>query len=71
MHMAHIDLPVSVVEVEEYYEAFHLFDRDNSGNISTNELGNVMRSLGENPTSMELEVKRILRVQYHLIYVRL
>lgn len=40
----------------EYYEAFAEFDRDKSGNISTSELGQVMRSLGENPTSMELEV---------------
>ena len=57
VHMRELNLPVSRLGVEEYFEAFSEFDRDHSGNISTSELGHVMRSLGENPTSMELEVR--------------
>ena len=38
----------------EYKEAFAMFDKDGDGNISTKELGIVMRSLGQNPTEHEL-----------------
>ena len=54
--MGELGFRVTAEEVLEYYEAFAEFDRDKSQNISTSELGCVMRSLGENPTSMELEV---------------
>ncbi|TRY68451.1 hypothetical protein TCAL_04687 [Tigriopus californicus] len=53
--LAEHDLQVTSDEVLEYHEAFSEFDRDKNQNISTSELGCVMRSLGENPTSMELE----------------
>ena len=43
--------------IREYYDAFSEFDKDRNGSINTSELGNVFRSLGENPTSMELEVR--------------
>lgn len=39
----------------EYFEAFHFFDKDKSGHITTKELGTLMKSLGENPTENELQ----------------
>ena len=41
----------------EYSEAFKLFDKDGSGTITCDELGTVMRSLGQNPTDKELAVR--------------
>ncbi|VDM98311.1 unnamed protein product [Onchocerca ochengi] len=41
-------------ELIEYKEAFHLFDKDGDGSISSKELGVAMRSLGQNPTEQEL-----------------
>lgn len=37
-------------EIEEYREAFKLFDKDGNGTITSKELGIAMRSLGQNPT---------------------
>ena len=44
-----------VVFHAEYFEAFHYFDKDKSGHITTKELGTLMKSLGENPTENELQ----------------
>lgn len=41
-------------QIEEYKDAFSLFDRDDNGIITTRELGAIMRSLGFNPTEEEL-----------------
>eukprot|EP01127_Copromyxa_protea_P015583 TRINITY_DN449_c0_g2_i1.p2 TRINITY_DN449_c0_g2~~TRINITY_DN449_c0_g2_i1.p2 ORF type:complete len:142 (-),score=46.73 TRINITY_DN449_c0_g2_i1:28-453(-) len=39
---------------EKWKEAFDLFDRTGDGKISTQELGTVMRALGESPTQAEV-----------------
>ncbi|KAG6487705.1 hypothetical protein ZIOFF_056300 [Zingiber officinale] len=51
---------LSEEQVAEFKEAFSLFDKDGNGNITTSELGNVMRSLGQNPT--EAELKEMIKV---------
>ena len=50
------DLPINLPQetIEEFKEAFNLFDRNGDGNITTAELGTVMRSLGQNPTEADL-----------------
>ena len=40
---------------QEYKEAFSMFDKDNSGKMSTKDLATVMRALGSNPTEAELQ----------------
>lgn len=51
----------------EFKEAFKLFDKDNSGTISTKELGIAMRSLGETKSDQELE-KIIAQVDVDGLY---
>lgn len=46
---------ISEEQIAELREAFSLFDKDGDGDISTKELGTVMRSLGQNPSDEELE----------------
>merc|ERR1719217_1275246 len=42
-------------QIEEFKEAFTLFDKDGDGTITAEELGVVMRSLGRKPTMEELK----------------
>ena len=44
----------SLDQIEEFKEAFALFDKDGGGTISADELGVIMKSLGKNPTREEL-----------------
>lgn len=39
----------------EFRSSFAMFDKDNDGTISTEELGIVMTSLGQYPTNQELQ----------------
>ncbi|ELK15272.1 myosin light chain 6B [Pteropus alecto] len=54
-----IDLSKVVIEfnkdqLEEFKEAFELFDRVGDGKILYNQCGDVMRALGQNPTNAEV-----------------
>ena len=42
-------------QIQEFREAFNLFDLDGGGSIDESELGTVMRSLGQNPPPEELQ----------------
>ncbi|KAI9209433.1 calmodulin [Polychytrium aggregatum] len=42
------------MSTDEYREAFNLFDKDSDGQLDINEVGTVMRALGQNPTQAEL-----------------
>lgn len=53
-HYHHTAKSLSDEQLEEFREAFSLFDKNGDGSISSKELGIVMRSLGQNPTEAEL-----------------
>jgi len=42
-------------QIAEFKEAFSLFDKDGDGTIDSEELGTVLRSLGNQPTDEEVE----------------
>ncbi|CAH0002356.1 unnamed protein product [Clonostachys byssicola] len=46
---------LSQQEIDDYKEAFQLFDKDGDGEITTAEIGEIMKSLGLNPSEDELE----------------
>ncbi|KAL1861755.1 hypothetical protein VTK73DRAFT_6931 [Phialemonium thermophilum] len=42
-------------QIAQFRQVFDLFDKDNTGDITAEELGEVMRSLGLNPSDSELK----------------
>lgn len=54
---------LSEEQIQEYKDAFYMFDRDNNGYITTNELNSIMRTLGFNPTEDDLQ-QMIFTVDY-------
>ncbi|MCJ1440326.1 MAG: hypothetical protein MMC23_000809 [Stictis urceolatum] len=53
MASQHIE-QLSEEEIASYKETFSIFDKDGNGTISAEELGEIMRSLGQHPTDSEL-----------------
>lgn len=45
---------LSQEQIDEFKEAFKLFDRDGDGTVDVDELGTVMKSLGQEPTEQEI-----------------
>ena len=50
-----LTISLTIVTCSELYQAFRVFDKDDDGTISAQELGVVMRSLGQDPTKEELQ----------------
>ncbi|CAL1126429.1 unnamed protein product [Cladocopium goreaui] len=48
-------ISLTEAQVEEFQEAFGLFDKDGNGCISVDELGVVLKALGRTPTQDELK----------------
>ena len=44
-------------QIGEFQDAFCQFDTDKDGIINSKELGAVLRTIGQNPTEAELQVK--------------
>ena len=42
-------------KINEFKEAFEIFDKDKDGYITTKELGDIMKNLGQSPSEAELQ----------------
>ena len=62
---------LSEAEKERFYAAFQMFDKDGVGRVSASNLGSMMKSLGKNPTSDELQGKNFfLEINFQFIMGR-
>ena len=50
-----MDEDIPIEQSESFKKTFDLFDNDNLGTIPNEELGTVMRALGQNPTEEEIQ----------------
>ena len=57
--------------VAEIKECFTLYDKDGDGKISCQELGTVIRSLGQNPTEAEVDeiIRNVIREIIFVFYI--
>ena len=46
---------ISEDKINEFKEAFNIFDKDKDGYITTKELGDIMKNLGQSPSEAELQ----------------
>ena len=46
---------ISEEKITEFKEAFNIFDKDKDGYITTKELGDIMKNLGQSPSEAELQ----------------
>ena len=49
------DQIISEEKITEFKEAFEIFDKDKDGYITTKELGDIMKNLGQTPSEAELQ----------------
>lgn len=53
--LQHIMANLTPEQLQEFEAAFNQFDSDKDGHITMQELGTMMRSIGQNPTEIELK----------------
>ncbi len=56
-------------QIGEFQDAFCHFDTDHDGEISSKELGAVLRQIGQNPTEAELQVCSISRIFLQMLLI--
>lgn len=55
MNVNNTDVEMNQDKITEFKEAFEIFDKDRDGYITTKELGDIMKNLGQSPSEAELQ----------------